>query len=34
VRVTWPTYADVMAHGIGAYLHDPVKAEPKRVFVN
>ncbi|HEY3382261.1 MAG TPA: succinylglutamate desuccinylase/aspartoacylase family protein [Vicinamibacterales bacterium] len=32
VRVTWPTYADVMQHGIGHFLHDPAKANRRRVF--
>jgi len=34
VGVTWPTYADVMKHGIGYFLHDPAKADRSRVFVN
>jgi hypothetical protein len=34
LRVTWPTYADVMRQGIGAFLHDPAKAPPPRVFTN
>lgn len=34
IEVTWPTYADVMARGLGAFLHDPQKADPKRVFLN
>jgi len=34
VRATWPSYADVMKHGIGHFLHDPSKADPKRVFLN
>ncbi len=29
---TWPTYADVMTHGVGYYLHDPAKAPRARVF--
>jgi hypothetical protein len=32
--VTWPTYADVMKNGVGFYLHDPVKAERRRVFLD
>jgi hypothetical protein len=34
VGVTWPTYVDVMKHGIGYFLHDPAKADRSRVFVN
>jgi len=34
IEVTWPTYADVMARGLGAFLHDPQQANPRRVFVN
>lgn len=34
LRVTWPAYAEVMEHGIGHFLHDPAKADPKRVFRN
>jgi hypothetical protein len=34
IGVTWPTFADVMKNGIGFYLHDPAKAERKRVFLN
>ena len=34
VRATWPTYAEVMKHGIGYFLHDPSKADPRRVFLN
>ncbi len=34
VRATWPTYAEVMQHGVGHFLHDPAKADPKRVFTN
>ena len=34
MSVSWPSYADVMAKGIGAFLHDPSKADPKRVFRN
>jgi len=34
IDVTWPTYADVMEHGIGYFLHDPAKADRSRVFVN
>lgn len=34
LRVTWPTFADVMRHGVGYYLHDPATADRRRVFVN
>jgi hypothetical protein len=34
VGVTWPTYAQVMKHGIGYFLHDPAKAERGLVFLN
>jgi len=34
LRVTWPTYAEVMKQGIGAFLHDPAKADARRVFRN
>lgn len=34
VGVTWPTYADVMKRGLGAFLHDPARAERRRVFTN
>lgn len=34
VRVTWPTYAEVMAKGIGSFLHDPAKADRRSVFLN
>lgn len=32
VAVSWPTYAEVMERGVGAFLHDPAKAPPGRVF--
>jgi hypothetical protein len=32
--VNWPTYAEVMEKGVGAFLHDPAKAAKGRVFVN
>ena len=32
--VTWPTYAAVMKQGMGAFLHDPDRAQPQRVFKN
>ena len=31
---TWPTYGDVMKHGIGYFLHDPANADPRRVFLD
>jgi hypothetical protein len=34
VGATWPTYAEVMKNGIGHFLHDPAKADPRRVFLN
>ncbi|MEW5981203.1 MAG: succinylglutamate desuccinylase/aspartoacylase family protein [Acidobacteriota bacterium] len=34
MKVTWPTYAQVMERGIGFFLHDPAKADPRRVFRN
>lgn len=34
LRANWPTYAQVMEHGIGYYLHDPAKAEGRLVFRN
>lgn len=34
VGATWPTYAEVMEKGVGHFLHDPAKAEGKRVFTN
>jgi hypothetical protein len=27
-----PKYADVVAKGVGAFLHDPAKAEPKKIY--
>ena len=30
--VNWPTYAEVMEKGVGAFLHDPGKAAAERVF--
>jgi hypothetical protein len=32
IVVSWPTYAEVMEKGVGAFLHDPAKAPPERVF--
>jgi len=32
--VSWPTYAEVMQHGSGYFLHDPATADPRRVFRN
>ncbi|RPJ84529.1 MAG: deacylase, partial [Acidobacteria bacterium] len=34
VGVSWPTYAEVMQHGIGNFLHDPAKSDARRVFRN
>jgi hypothetical protein len=34
LSVAWPTYAEVMQHGVGFYLHDPARADPRRVFRN
>lgn len=34
VSVAWPTYPEVMQHDVGYFLHDPAKADPKRVFRN
>ena len=34
VRAAWPTYAEIMQHGVGHFLHDPAKADGKRVFRN
>jgi predicted deacylase len=34
VGVAWPGFAELMQKGIGAYLHDPGQADPKRVFTN
>jgi len=34
IGVTWPTYAEVMEKGIGYFLHDPAKADRRRVFLN
>jgi hypothetical protein len=34
VRATWPTYAEVMKYGIGHFLHDPARADPRRLFTN
>ena len=33
VCVNVPGYAEVIENGIGHYLHDPSKADPKRVFI-
>lgn len=32
VHATWPTYTAVMQRGIGFFLHDPAKADQRRVF--
>lgn len=34
VGARWPTYPEIMERGIGAFLHDPAKADPKKVFMN
>jgi hypothetical protein len=34
LEVSWPTYAEVMEKGVGAFLHDPGKADRRRVFLN
>jgi hypothetical protein len=34
LRVTWPTFAEVTTKGIGAFLHDPDRADARRVFTN
>jgi hypothetical protein len=34
IVATWPTYAEVMEKGIGAFLHDPGTAAPGRVFTH
>jgi len=34
VKAAWPTYGEVMRRGIGHFLHDPAKADPRRVFLN
>ena len=34
MTVTWPGYADVMKGGLGAFLHDPSKADPRKVFLD
>jgi predicted deacylase len=34
VGVSWPTYAEVMEKGVGAFLHDPAKAPAARVFTH
>jgi hypothetical protein len=34
MAVSWPSYTDVMQKGLGAFLHDPAKADAKRVFRN
>ncbi|NLB91080.1 MAG: deacylase [Clostridiales bacterium] len=32
VKVTWPTYSELMEHDCGYFLHDPQKADPSSVF--
>jgi hypothetical protein len=34
VKAAWPTYGEVMKQGIGYFLHDPAKADPRRVFLD
>jgi len=34
IDVSWPTYAEVMEKGVGFFLHDPAKADPKRIYRN
>jgi predicted deacylase len=34
VGAAWPTYAEVMEKGVGAFLHDSGKADRRRVFLN
>jgi len=34
VDASWPTFAEVMQHGVGYFLHDPSKADRRRVFFN
>src|SRR5512136_295769 len=34
VGASWPTFAEVMRHGVGYFLHDPSKADRRRVFLN
>jgi len=34
VQATWPTFAAVTTQRLGAFLHDPDKAQPQRVFRN
>jgi hypothetical protein len=34
VGVSWPTYAEVMEKGVGAFLHDPAAVSPARVFTH
>jgi hypothetical protein len=34
VGASWPTFAEVMQHGVGYFLHDPSKADRRRVFFN
>jgi predicted deacylase len=34
VTLTWPGYAEVMKQGVGAFLRDPAKADPRKVFTN
>jgi predicted deacylase len=34
VDASWPTFTEVMRHGIGRFLHDPARADRRRVFEN
>ncbi|PIE55031.1 MAG: deacylase [Dethiosulfovibrio peptidovorans] len=34
LQASWPEFDDVMANGIGAYLHDPSKAHSTKIFWN
>lgn len=34
IAFSWPTYAEIMAKGLGHFFHDPAKADPKQVFRN
>jgi hypothetical protein len=34
IHATWPTYFELMKRGIGSFLHDPKKADQRRVFRN
>lgn len=32
--VEFPRWTDIKEKGLGAFLHDPAKADPKKVFLN